>query len=47
MTLAAIAAAALDVEDVEHGRLPKAPRFLEPLIVGIAVRPPAAPAIRA
>jgi ubiquinone/menaquinone biosynthesis C-methylase UbiE len=37
-TLAAIAAAPLDVEEVEHGRLPTAPRFIEPLIAGSAVR---------
>jgi ubiquinone/menaquinone biosynthesis C-methylase UbiE len=38
-TLAAIAAAPLDVQAVEHGRMPRAPRFLEPLIAGVAVRP--------
>jgi ubiquinone/menaquinone biosynthesis C-methylase UbiE len=38
-TLAAIQAAALTVQDVEHGRVPRAPRFLEPLIVGEAVKP--------
>jgi ubiquinone/menaquinone biosynthesis C-methylase UbiE len=38
-TLAAIEAAPLDVVEVEHGRVPKAPRFLEPLIAGVAVRP--------
>lgn len=38
-TLEAIEAAALDVQEVEHGRMPRAPRFLEPLIAGVAVRP--------
>jgi ubiquinone/menaquinone biosynthesis C-methylase UbiE len=38
-TLDAIAAARLDVVEVEHGRVPKAPRFVEPLIAGVAVRP--------
>jgi ubiquinone/menaquinone biosynthesis C-methylase UbiE len=37
-TLAAIVAAPLDVQAVEHGELPRAPRFLEPLVVGTAVR---------
>lgn len=38
-TLAAIEAAALAVQDVEHGRMPRAPRFLEPLIAGTAIKP--------
>jgi ubiquinone/menaquinone biosynthesis C-methylase UbiE len=38
-TLAAIEAAGLAVQDVEHGRMPRAPRFLEPLIVGTALKP--------
>ncbi|MGI9100466.1 MAG: class I SAM-dependent methyltransferase [Solirubrobacteraceae bacterium] len=38
-TLAAIEAAALDLQDVEHGRMPRAPRIVEPLIVGVAVKP--------
>jgi ubiquinone/menaquinone biosynthesis C-methylase UbiE len=40
MTLAAIAAAPLEVQDVEHGRMPKAPKIVRPLIAGVAVRPP-------
>ncbi|MEA2154812.1 MAG: hypothetical protein QOE11_952 [Solirubrobacteraceae bacterium] len=39
-TLAAIEAAAFAVTEVEHGRLERAPRIIEPLITGIAVRPP-------
>ncbi|MEA2148830.1 MAG: hypothetical protein QOD69_660 [Solirubrobacteraceae bacterium] len=39
-TLAAIEAAALEVQEVEHGRMPKAPRIVRPLIAGVAVRPP-------
>ncbi len=38
-TLAAIEAAGLRVENVEHGRLPKSPRLVEPLVAGAAVRP--------
>ena len=38
-TLAAIEAAALTVQEVDHGRMPRAPRFLEPLVVGAAVKP--------
>ena len=38
-TLAAIQAAGLDVEEVEHGRMPKVPRLVEPLIAGVAVKP--------
>jgi ubiquinone/menaquinone biosynthesis C-methylase UbiE len=38
-TLAAIEAAAFDVHDVEHGQMPRAPRFLEPLVAGVAVKP--------
>lgn len=38
-TLAAITAAHFEVERVEHGRFPKAPRIIEPLISGAAVRP--------
>lgn len=37
-TLAAIEAAPLRVDDVEHGSLPLAPRFLAPLVVGEALR---------
>jgi ubiquinone/menaquinone biosynthesis C-methylase UbiE len=37
-TLAAIEAAAFDVHDVEHGQMPRAPRFLEPLVAGVAVK---------
>ncbi len=37
-TLDAIAAQ-LDVAEVEHGRMPKAPRIVEPLIAGVAIRP--------
>ncbi len=37
-TLAAIEAA-LEVVEVEHGRMPKAPRIVEPLIAGVAVKP--------
>jgi ubiquinone/menaquinone biosynthesis C-methylase UbiE len=39
-TLAAIAATPLEVQDVEHGRMPKAPAIVRPLIAGVAVRPP-------
>jgi ubiquinone/menaquinone biosynthesis C-methylase UbiE len=38
-TLAAIAAARFSVERVDHDRFPKAPRIVEPLIRGIALRP--------
>jgi ubiquinone/menaquinone biosynthesis C-methylase UbiE len=38
-TLAAIDAAALDVQDVEHGHMPRVPRLIEPLVVGVAVKP--------
>jgi SAM-dependent methyltransferase len=38
-TLAAIEAARLDVQDVEHGRFPKAPQIVAPLICGAAVKP--------
>ncbi|HEY0345949.1 MAG TPA: class I SAM-dependent methyltransferase [Solirubrobacteraceae bacterium] len=38
-TLAAIEAAGFDVHDVEHGEMPRAPRFLEPLIAGVALKP--------
>jgi ubiquinone/menaquinone biosynthesis C-methylase UbiE len=38
-TLAAIEATALDVQEVDHGQMPRAPRFLEPLVVGVAVKP--------
>jgi ubiquinone/menaquinone biosynthesis C-methylase UbiE len=38
-TLAAIEAAPLDVQELEHGRIPRAPRVVEPLIAGIAVKP--------
>jgi ubiquinone/menaquinone biosynthesis C-methylase UbiE len=37
-TLAAIATARFSVERVERGRFPKAPRIIEPLISGIALR---------
>jgi ubiquinone/menaquinone biosynthesis C-methylase UbiE len=36
-TLAAIAAAPFAVREVEHGRFPKAPEIVRPLIVGVAV----------
>ena len=39
-TLAAIAAAPLEVRDVAHGRMPKAPKIVRPTIDGVAVRPP-------
>jgi ubiquinone/menaquinone biosynthesis C-methylase UbiE len=39
VTLAAIEAAPLDVVEVEHDRMPRVPRLVEPLIVGVAVRP--------
>lgn len=39
-TLAAIAAAPLEVQDVDRGRMPKAPKIVRPLITGVAVRPP-------
>ncbi|HVF77878.1 MAG TPA: class I SAM-dependent methyltransferase [Solirubrobacteraceae bacterium] len=38
-TLAAIVAAGFEVDHVDHGRFPKAPRFVEPLISGVALRP--------
>ena len=38
-TLAAIEAAGLKIEHVEHDRFPKAPRIVAPLISGSAVRP--------
>ncbi len=38
-TLTSIEAAGFDVAEVEHGRLPKAPKFVEPLIAGAAVKP--------
>ncbi len=38
-TLAAITAASFEVERVDHGRFPKAPRIVEPLISGVAVKP--------
>jgi ubiquinone/menaquinone biosynthesis C-methylase UbiE len=38
-TLAAIEAARLDVQAVEHGCFPKAPRVVAPLITGAAVKP--------
>jgi ubiquinone/menaquinone biosynthesis C-methylase UbiE len=39
-TLQAIEAASLELRDVEHGRMPRAPQIVEPLIAGVAVRPP-------
>ena len=39
-TLAAIAATPLELQEVEHGRMPKAPRFIQPMIAGSAVRRP-------
>ncbi|HTN25695.1 MAG TPA: class I SAM-dependent methyltransferase [Solirubrobacteraceae bacterium] len=39
-TLAAIAAAPLGVQEVEHGLIAKAPQIIRPLIAGIAVKPP-------
>jgi ubiquinone/menaquinone biosynthesis C-methylase UbiE len=38
-TLAAIERAGFTVEDVEHGRIPKAPTFVRPLIQGSATAP--------
>jgi ubiquinone/menaquinone biosynthesis C-methylase UbiE len=38
-TLAAIEAARFEIERVDHGRFPKAPRIVEPLISGVAVKP--------
>jgi ubiquinone/menaquinone biosynthesis C-methylase UbiE len=38
-TLGAIAAAGLEPQDVEHDRMPLAPRFLAPMVVGAAVKP--------
>ena len=38
-TVAAIAAAGFEVERVDHDRFPKAPRVVEPLVSGSAVRP--------
>ena len=38
-TVAAIASSPLEVDDVEHGRLPKAPPIARPLVVGSAVAP--------
>lgn len=38
-TLAAIEAARFEVERIDHDRFPKAPRIVEPLISGVAVRP--------
>ena len=39
-TVAAIEAAAFEVRELEHGKVPKAPRFLAPLVVGVAVKGP-------
>ena len=38
VTLAAIEAVPLHVQEVEHDAMPRAPRLVEPLIVGVAVR---------
>ena len=38
-TIAAIEAAGFDVERLERGSFPQAPRFVEPLAAGVAVRP--------
>ena len=38
-TLAAIEAARFEIERVDLGRFPKAPRIVEPLISGVAVKP--------
>lgn len=38
-TLAAIEAARLDVQSVEYEQFPKAPRVVQPLISGVAVKP--------
>lgn len=40
-TLAAIGASALEVVEVERGRVPKAPSFVRPMVVGAARRPDA------
>ena len=37
-TLTAIRAAGFDVQQLEHGRIPKAAKFVKPLIVGAAAR---------
>jgi hypothetical protein len=37
-TLAAIEAASFTISHVEHGELPKAPKFVRPLILGAATR---------
>ena len=39
-TLATIQASALEVAEVEHDRIPKAPPIVRPLIVGEAISPP-------
>lgn len=39
-TLATIEASALEVAEVEHDRIPKAPPIVRPLIVGEAISPP-------
>ena len=41
-TLASIQQAGFAVGEVEHGRLPKAPSFVSPLIIGSAATPPEA-----
>ena len=38
-TVAAIEAAGFELERIERGRFPQAPRFVEPLAVGAAVKP--------
>jgi len=38
-TAAAIEAAGLELDDLERGRFPQAPRFVEPLAMGAAVKP--------
>ncbi len=38
-TLAALEAAGFELERVDHDRFPKAPRIVEPLISGVAVKP--------
>jgi ubiquinone/menaquinone biosynthesis C-methylase UbiE len=40
-TLDSIRAAGFAVEQVEHGRMPKAPPIVRPMIAGVAVAPPA------
>ncbi len=38
-TVAAIEASGLELSGLEHGRMPKAPEFVKPLVQGVAVKP--------